>query len=233
MPEVQPWLVSIDKGQFHIFWQKIGGNQEQIPSIVLEEYPDEETRKHDKKEKQRTLGLHTDDNTIHIFYKNFPDACYENKDSFHEEITDIFAHEVSHARLTQGNVGIRSLLHNSAQWILQNLIISAISAFTLFLGSTFFGLVTWLSLPHIITFSISVCISFLATCAITYVLGNLLHQYREAVTDSYAADLIRIHKNDLMNMVCIIVITDALAETAYGQFLLGYHSISLAAKRLR
>lgn len=233
MDELQPWIINIDETKFRVFWQKIGENQEQVPSILLEEYPDEKMRKKDKEKKVRTLGRHTDDNTIYIFYKNFLNASYKNKDSFHKEIVDTLAHEVSHARLTQGNAGIRSLLHNSTQWILKNLIILDIAAFTLFFALTFLGFVSYLSLHYPVIFLISLCISFLAACIAVYVLTELSHRYREAVTDSYAADLMSIYKNDLMDMVHVVTLTDLFPKTAYGQFLLGYHSARIAAENLQ
>lgn len=235
--ELQPWIIDIDEAKFRVFWQKIGGNQEHIPSILLEEYPDEETRTQDEKENQRTLGLH-DDNKIHIFYKNFPDVTsYKDKGSFHKKVVDTLAHEVSHARLTDGNAGIHSLLHNSIQWVLrftsQYLFTSTIIIFTLFLGLIFFGFTSYISFSHVITLLISSLPSFLATCTFIYFLCKLSVHYREAVTDSYAADLLSMHKDDLMNVVQVVTITDAFPKTAHGQFLLGYHSAAIAAKNLQ
>ncbi|MDP3769933.1 MAG: hypothetical protein Q8R40_03295 [bacterium] len=230
----QPWIVDIDEAQFGVLWQKIRGNKDQVPSVLLKEYPDEEMRKQDKKEKLRTLGLHTDNNMIYIFYKNFNSISYENKNSFHKKIVDTLAHEVSHARLTQGNVGMRSFLHNSIRWVLdmgyQHPFISAITTWILFFSLTFVGFVFSLSLPRSTTLLISLLGSFLTTCIAPFIFGILLCRCREAVTDSYAADLMATHKDDLNNIVRVISIADLFPKTAHGQFLRGYYSAHLAAK---
>lgn len=237
LDELQPWIIDIDEVKFRALWQKIGGNQEQVPSVLLEEYPDEEMRTQDEKEKQRTLGLH-DDNKIHIFYKNFPDiTSYKDKGSFHKKIVNTLAHEVSHARLNDGNAGIHSLLHNFAQWILdfisQYLFTFTIIIFTLFLGLIFFGFTSYISFPHAITLLIISLPSFLATCTFIYFLSKLSVHCREAITDSYAADLLSMHEDDLMDMVHVVTLTDLFPKTAHGQFLLGYHSAAIAAKNLQ
>lgn len=229
MSAIQEWIINIDEERFRTLWLKIGGNEDHAPSILLEEYPDDKTRERDEKRNQRTLGEYTDDNTIHLFYKNNWLDWYETKETFRQKITDTFSHEVSHARLTRGGLGILSFIHNSTSWFLhivaQYPLMSVITFFSLFFGPSIYGLTFLFSSP-IATVFISIFAGLIGGWIFATYGGILLVQCREAVTDSYAAMLRKKYAEDISNIIRIIDAADAFPKNAIGQFAFGYYSAS-------